>query len=401
MVLLSITSLFADDQLWVAKKLIDQVNSDNIVLPAAATRISEQINAQWFQSTWINTSRNRYTYVENTQLDMEYEDAASLSGWDDYRRWNYVYGTSGNLDAIIGEFLNGVNWDSLDRKVYVNDDQDRVMEITRDVYTFPGWYPTQREIYEYNPDGLVSKLYFQGPYSPTEWYYEDLVESSYNGQGLKNALIYYYSQDGDTNWTPSSKLDYTYDENNIETEELFSIWNAGDSTWIPASRTINTIVEGKVTEKLYQSFYGVNWEDTGRDLYEYNPDGTLLTMTYQQYYSSNWNNTLKTTYVYEPVSAISGNYQAQVLDNYMLYDNYPNPFNPVTNIRFYLAKSGPVNIQVYNVQGKSVATIVNKAMTAGEHTVTFNASALASGVYLYRLTTGDGFTAIKRLVLLK
>jgi len=135
--------------------------------------------------------------------------------------------------------------------------------------------------------------------------------------------------------------------------------------------------------------------------YEYNPDGTLLTTTYQQYYSSNWNNTLKTTYVYEPVSAISGNYQAQVLDNYILYDNYPNPFNPVTNIRFYLAKSGPVNIQVYNVQGKSVATIVNKAMTAGEHTVAFNASALASGVYLYRLTTGDGFIATKRLVLLK
>jgi hypothetical protein len=83
-----------------------------------------------------------------------------------------------------------------------------------------------------------------------------------------------------------------------------------------------------------------------------------------------------------------------------LYPNYPNPFNPSTNITFDLSKKSHVELKVYNIIGQLVATLVNKDLNQGEYTVNFNAYNLASGIYFYRLTTGT-FTDVKKMVLMK
>ena len=85
---------------------------------------------------------------------------------------------------------------------------------------------------------------------------------------------------------------------------------------------------------------------------------------------------------------------------YSLSQNYPNPFNPVTKIAFSLPKNGDVKLVVYDILGKEVATLVNDYRTAGTHSVEFNASNLASGVYLYRIEAGD-FRDVKKMMLVK
>jgi hypothetical protein len=85
---------------------------------------------------------------------------------------------------------------------------------------------------------------------------------------------------------------------------------------------------------------------------------------------------------------------------YSLSQNYPNPFNPTTNINFSLVKPSNVTLAVYNVLGQKVATIVNQFMQAGSYTYQFDASRLASGVYIYRIEAGN-FVSIKKFVLLK
>ena len=90
----------------------------------------------------------------------------------------------------------------------------------------------------------------------------------------------------------------------------------------------------------------------------------------------------------------------QVPKDYVLQQNYPNPFNPTTNITFALPKSGIVILKVYDVLGKEVASLVNSFTNAGTHIVPFDASALSSGVYIYKITTGD-FTDSKKMVLIK
>lgn len=83
-----------------------------------------------------------------------------------------------------------------------------------------------------------------------------------------------------------------------------------------------------------------------------------------------------------------------------LEQNYPNPFNPATRIEFSLRSAGIVHVGVYDVLGRSVATLVEEERPAGTHSVLFDASGLASGVYIYRLSSG-GMNISKRMLLMK
>ncbi len=86
---------------------------------------------------------------------------------------------------------------------------------------------------------------------------------------------------------------------------------------------------------------------------------------------------------------------------YALNQNYPNPFNPSTNISFSLPESNRISLEVFDVLGRKVATLhQNKLFSAGQHQVAFDASALASGMYIYRLTTAN-YTFSNTMILVK
>jgi hypothetical protein len=85
---------------------------------------------------------------------------------------------------------------------------------------------------------------------------------------------------------------------------------------------------------------------------------------------------------------------------YSLEQNYPNPFNPTTNIRFAIPKSGFTTLKVYDAMGREVATLYNTKLEAGKYESEFNAMNLSSGVYFYKLVSGD-FSEVKKLTLIK
>jgi len=96
---------------------------------------------------------------------------------------------------------------------------------------------------------------------------------------------------------------------------------------------------------------------------------------------------------------ITGN-QNEIPSSYALMQNYPNPFNPTTTIRFSIPKSGVATLKVYNILGKEVATLFDGNLTAGSYNINWNASSYASGVYFYRLQSGD-FVQTKKMILVK
>jgi hypothetical protein len=95
----------------------------------------------------------------------------------------------------------------------------------------------------------------------------------------------------------------------------------------------------------------------------------------------------------------------QIPSVHALLPNVPNPFNPMTSIRFDLPREAHVLLHIYNVEGQLVRTLMDENVPAGRHSVTWdgriqNGSRAASGVYFYRIRA-DAFTATRRMVLLK
>lgn len=100
------------------------------------------------------------------------------------------------------------------------------------------------------------------------------------------------------------------------------------------------------------------------------------------------------------------NYSVDVNENlttvyeYKLDQNYPNPFNPSTKIDYTLKAEGLVTLKIYNILGQEVAALINTNQAAGNHSVSFDASRLASGIYMYKLDS-NGFTQTKKMMLIK
>jgi len=83
-----------------------------------------------------------------------------------------------------------------------------------------------------------------------------------------------------------------------------------------------------------------------------------------------------------------------------LFMNYPNPFNPSTNIIYQLPKKGHVVLKIYNTLGKEVAELINETKEEGTYSVTFNGENLPSGLYFYKIQIGE-FVEVKKMLLLK
>ncbi|MGD8781553.1 MAG: FG-GAP-like repeat-containing protein, partial [Ignavibacteria bacterium] len=88
------------------------------------------------------------------------------------------------------------------------------------------------------------------------------------------------------------------------------------------------------------------------------------------------------------------------ITEYSLEQNYPNPFNPTTTIKYQIPETGNVTLKIYDILGREVKTLVNETQASGVYSVEFNASQLASGVYIYRLRAED-YVSVKKLMLLK
>jgi hypothetical protein len=94
------------------------------------------------------------------------------------------------------------------------------------------------------------------------------------------------------------------------------------------------------------------------------------------------------------------NISSEIPDKYSLYQNYPNPFNPTTNIKYQIRNNSFVTLKIYDNLGKEIYTLVNEKLNAGTYESKFDASGLSSGVYFYKLTSGD-FSETKKMLLIK
>jgi len=140
----------------------------------------------------------------------------------------------------------------------------------------------------------------------------------------------------------------------------------------------------------------------------YIPAQPLNTNVY--YYISATNNSSKT--ITKPLTAPAGyfrftvtnttfvNNESEQVKEYSLSQNYPNPFNPATSIRFAIPKSGFTTLKVYDAMGREIAVLVNTKLEAGNYNADFKGLNLSSGIYFYKLVSGN-FSSIKKMMMIK
>ena len=137
-----------------------------------------------------------------------------------------------------------------------------------------------------------------------------------------------------------------------------------------------------------------------------------LSLTIGQPIIGNTGNTLNTGkigfwYQYsQTITNVEDRWMYEVPKQFELHQNYPNPFNPTTVIRYGIPKESTVKLVVYNILGEVVKTLVENTQKAGSYEVNFNASNLASGVYIYSIQSRalDGtkdFRSVKKMILLR
>ena len=100
------------------------------------------------------------------------------------------------------------------------------------------------------------------------------------------------------------------------------------------------------------------------------------------------------------VSVERSDNSSSMVEQYLLSQNFPNPFNPSTIITFQIPKTGLVTLKIYDVLGRQVTTLVNEELNVGKHETVFDASRISSGIYFYQLKAGS-FVQTKKMILIK
>lgn len=230
----------------------------------------------------------------------------------------------------------------------------------------------------------------------------------YSGQeaGLDHRLLFFDKDE--ITWQPHPFAEIYKSLLHLKKENK-ALWNGNEGGQLQRVLTTNNpAIFAFVREKENYKVFGIfNLTDSVRT---FTLQGNLYTGNYRNVFTNDsilFNENAEVTLpawgyrVYEIGSGITGiEDETSLPEEFILYQNYPNPFNPGTSIRYAVGSRKFVSLKVYDILGNEVAALVNEEKPEGDYEVTFNASALASGVYFYNLIAAN-YTASKKMMLLK
>ncbi len=324
--------------------------------------------------------------------------------WQDYARLQYTYtGSNQNLSRIDVYSFSSNTWALTGYHVYSWNTSNYLINVTS--YTLSTIFPWT--YYAYWKDD----------------YYYDLTNILIIKTGLHSYSGSY--------WTNEINDLYFYDQNRNNNENIRQDWNETDSSWVNDYRYLYEYdINNLLLSIVYQDWQpdSSNWVNVWRETYTYTPQNKIATM-FKETWSpgTGWNNYVQRTYFYDlndnwveritylwnetswknyyrhfatwlvPVSVWE---TPPYLESYYLSNNYPNPFNPSTKIKFEIPDQGFVSLKVYDVLGNEITTLVDEEKPAGEYEVEFDGKGLSSGMYFYTLKAGN-YIETKKMILIK
>ncbi len=266
----------------------------------------------------------------------------------------------------------------------------------------------QNKIYIFGRDTSLSKsfLYCFKPNGSVDWKYEIFSYNLYTGPTMdKNGNIIFHA---------------FLIINGVQKSVIISLDYSGNLNWITTLDLGINIFDNWINHELVCDAEGKVYCGSSNGPYFYclDSDGTILwtldigDLEYDSCPAIGSDGTLyigshiSSTFPYHTQNLIAVKDKPNsiseytVVNEYNLFQNFPNPFNPSTVINYAVKEAGLVRLKVYDILGAEVAELVNETKEAGNHTIEFNASQLPSGVYIYTLQV-NGFTGSKKMLLMK
>jgi Secretion system C-terminal sorting domain len=341
------------DETWINNSWVNSLR-DTLTYDNSGHLLTE-LWERWSFNTWVNFNRNKYTYDNSGYLLTDITEAWANNSWVNGFRWTNTYDNSGNRLTELGEIWSNNAWINSWSYTYTYDNSGNQLTYLYETWSNNAWVNSFKWTDSYDNSGnWITELLEQ--WSNNAWINSWSYTFTYDNSG--NQLTELDEVWSNNVWINNHSYAYEFDNNGncIHSESL--MWQ--DSVWVK-DRT------------NFQLFYNHHQDY----LYYY---GAVIDLEY----------TSITGIASEQLTSLSFNLQ----------QNFPNPFNPTTTINYSLAKEGHVKLIIYNAIGSQVAIIVDEYRPAGNYSIQFNGNNLASGIYLYRLESGN-YSAAKKFVLMK
>ena len=392
-----ISASFADDKL---NNLIND-EYENISSRTAIDYDTKVVQA-WRDSVWVNKAKKVKTYDDNGYLSQKdrykYRDGEwSLKGMTVFEN-----NDNGDPETTTRQAYRNDAWINRYRTNFSYNDGGLLMSKVEQKWREDGWRNKKETALTYEGDLCVTKTISK--WRDSTWVDKVLKELFYNENGDRDEKITYKWRD--STWTPRHRVIYSYNDNAALSEKLVYKWT--DSTWVDKARAsvgyddnqnpVQVLLEKKDSTDA--------WVNVSLRENTYSDNGLLIETVRSKWRDENWLPRKRYEYNYSTDrEVLSAGAPAALPKKIVLSQAYPNPFNPATTISYHLLEANHVRVDIYDMIGNKVRTLVSQTQNAGTKSYQWNATndlgqSVSAGMYIYTIQAGD-FIQSKKMVLLK
>ena len=394
---LSASVLIADD------KLNDLINDEyeNISSRTAVDYDTKVVQA-WRDSAWVNKAKKVKTYDDNGYLSQKdsykYRDGEwSLKGMTVFEN-----NENGDPATTTNQAYRNDAWRNRYRINFSYNDGGLLMSKVEQKWRQDLWRNRKETALEYEGELCVNRTISK--WRDSTWVDRAVQELSYNDAGARTEKVTYKWRD--STWTPRHRVIYSYNDNAALSEKLVYKWT--DSAWVDKARaSVGYDDNQNLVQVLLEKKDSTDaWVNVSLRQNTYSDNGLLTETVQSKWRSENWLPRRRCEYIYSTDRGVlSAGAPAALPKKIALSQAYPNPFNPATTISYRLLEANHVRVDIYDMVGNKVCTLVNQRQDAGTRSILWNAAndrgqPVAAGVYLYTVQAGGDWIS-KKMVLLK
>ncbi len=380
-------------------------------------QLLSSVEVVYYKNAIDHINKYSFTYdAVGNQLTELYE-LFRQNKWNIIHRSTCTYDPHNNLLMRLWELYPDGSWMTVGKSIYTYDDSSRILLSLGLIWEAGEWKNTSR--YSYLYQGNTQTELFEDWKNDSIWVNISRGLTTFNEDGKE--LSTFHERWRDSLWLNDYKKGYQYDDFNRLTEVLLEVWF--DTIWYSYQRELYSYdVNGNIISVLWEKPDVTGWRNYWNDLYTYDANGNAVHASGYHSDGGPWVPTRGLLTVYYNMMNDYTEFECQWVEveyqlftikkyvpdelTYKLVNNYPNPFNNYTVIKYSIPVQSRVNLSVYNILGQQVKQIRNEMQPGGSYEIKFNADDLPSGIYFYTLISesADGkqkFRSSQKMVLLK